>query len=302
MKWLAETCKETIPPKNKIAHTTIKKKVGQLELLDLTFKRLLAIQSVVNHLTRHGASQKPWRSPSRKLRETGEQAAKLIGQPLTIIQQEVPRLAHDHMNNTHKETMKQWKERARQWKISSSKAFAFVKNPSPAKSVVLKIHQRRKKKAYTTTTQRNYFRELFWPQRKTFQAGGGYKNPIQTRKNHIYHRNLSSVAPIFFRQGKVLHWSRAVYAFFFPVHEGIISSPTKIEEALLSYWAGVECWPENASLDHVLSNLEQHYSFLLPFHLRGPVSYRAIRVAIVSRNSFVLVFVGYRTIIARYVA
>ena len=31
-------------------------------------------------------------------------------------------------------------------------------------------------------------------------------------------------------------------------------------------------------------------------------SYRAILVAIVSQNSFVLVFVGYRTIIARYVA
>ena len=31
-------------------------------------------------------------------------------------------------------------------------------------------------------------------------------------------------------------------------------------------------------------------------------SYRAILVAIVSQNSFVLVFVGYRIIIARYVA
>ena len=33
-----------------------------------------------------------------------------------------------------------------------------------------------KKKAYTTTTERKSFGELFWPQRKTFQAGGGYKN------------------------------------------------------------------------------------------------------------------------------
>ena len=31
-------------------------------------------------------------------------------------------------------------------------------------------------------------------------------------------------------------------------------------------------------------------------------SYRTTLVAIVSRNSFVIVFVGYRTIIARYVA
>ena len=41
-----------------------------------------------------------------------------------------------------------------------------------------------KKKAYTTTTERKSFGELFWPQRKTFQAGGGYKNPIKTRKDH----------------------------------------------------------------------------------------------------------------------
>ena len=39
-----------------------------------------------------------------------------------------------------------------------------------------------KKKAYTTTTERKSFGELFWTQRKTFQAGGGYKNPIKTRK------------------------------------------------------------------------------------------------------------------------
>ena len=31
-------------------------------------------------------------------------------------------------------------------------------------------------------------------------------------------------------------------------------------------------------------------------------SYRAMRVAVVSRNSFVLVMMGYRTVIARYVA
>ena len=33
-----------------------------------------------------------------------------------------------------------------------------------------------------TTTERKSFGELFWPQRKTFQVGGGYKNPMKTRK------------------------------------------------------------------------------------------------------------------------
>ena len=40
----------------------------------------------------------------------------------------------------------------------------------------------REEKAYTTTTERKSLGELFWPQRKTFQAGGGYKNPVKTRK------------------------------------------------------------------------------------------------------------------------
>ena len=47
----------------------------------------------------------------------------------------------------------------------------------------------------------------------------------------------------------------------------------------------------NAALNMLSLEAQQRYS-----------SYRAILVAIVSQNSFVLVFVGYRAIIARYVA
>ena len=65
-----------------------------------------------------------------------------------------------------------------------------------------KSAQSREEKAYTTTTERKSFGELFWPQRKTFQAGGGYKNPRKNQENHIYHRNLSSVAPIFWGKEK----------------------------------------------------------------------------------------------------
>ena len=54
-----------------------------------------------------------------------------------------------------------------------------------------------KKKAYTTTTERKSFGELFSPQRKHFQAGGGYKNPLKKQERHIYHRNTSSVVPSF---------------------------------------------------------------------------------------------------------
>ena len=62
-------------------------------------------------------------------------------------------------------------------------------------------------------------KKIFWrtflASRKTFQAGGGYKNPIKTRKT-ISTTEIFPLWTPFFRQKKVLHWSRAVYAFFFP--------------------------------------------------------------------------------------
>ena len=61
-----------------------------------------------------------------------------------------------------------------------------------------------KTKAYTTTTERKSFGELFWSQRETFQAGGGYKKTYKNQEiNHIHHRNLSSVDPIFLCKEKL---------------------------------------------------------------------------------------------------
>ena len=51
---------------------------------------------------------------------------------------------------------------------------------------------------------------------KKFQASGGYKKPVKTRINHIHHRNLSSVGPIFFGKKKFLSGEGALCAFFFP--------------------------------------------------------------------------------------
>ena len=70
-----------------------------------------------------------------------------------------------------------------------------------------------KEKVYTTTTtERKSLGELFWPQRKTFQAGGGYKNPMRTRKT-ISNTEIFPLWSPFFQQRESGHW---VYAFFFP--------------------------------------------------------------------------------------
>ena len=78
------------------------------------------------------------------------------------------------------------------------------------------------KKTYTTTTERKSFGEPFWPQRKTFQAGGRYNPPPQKKKkeNHIYHQNLSSVDPIFHifgKEEKFLTGAGRCMLSFFPV-------------------------------------------------------------------------------------
>ena len=59
-----------------------------------------------------------------------------------------------------------------------------------------------KKKAHTTTTQRKSFGELFWPERQTFQAGGGYKNPMKTRKTISTTEIFPLWTPFFFCKEK----------------------------------------------------------------------------------------------------
>ena len=59
-----------------------------------------------------------------------------------------------------------------------------------------------KKKAYTTTNKRKSFGEPFWPQRETFQVGGGYKNPMKTRKTiHLPPKSFLCGPHFFFGKG-----------------------------------------------------------------------------------------------------
>ena len=72
----------------------------------------------------------------------------------------------------------------------------------------------KKKKAYTTTTERKSFGELFWPQRKTFQAGGGYKNPIKTRKTISTTEIFPLWTPFFSaKKSSALEWGGVCFLF-----------------------------------------------------------------------------------------
>ena len=69
------------------------------------------------------------------------------------------------------------------WSLGpSSRVRSWALTPDSKEKPSRKNPLAEKKKAYTTTTERKSFGELFWPQRKTFQTGGGYKKPMKTRK------------------------------------------------------------------------------------------------------------------------
>ena len=69
---------------------------------------------------------------------------------------------------------------------------------------------------YTTTTERKYFGELFWPQRKTFQAGGRYKNPIKPGRTDLPPKSFLC-GPHFFGNKKFLIGALRCMLSFFPM-------------------------------------------------------------------------------------
>ena len=59
----------------------------------------------------------------------------------------------------------------------------------------------REEKSVHDHYRKKIFGELFWPQ-KNFPGRWLIQKPYENKENHIYHRNLSSVAPIFFGKEK----------------------------------------------------------------------------------------------------
>ena len=84
-----------------------------------------------------------------------------------------------------------------------------------------------KRKAYTTTTERKSFGELFWPKRKTFQAGGGYQNPVKTRKT-ISTTEIFPLWPPFFSAKKSSALEQGGVCFLFPSRRAF--SPEQLSE------------------------------------------------------------------------
>ena len=134
VRWIEETCDAKIPPKNKLSHTTIRKPKVKV---DLAYKRLLSIQSSVDHLVSHGLKQQSWRALQRKLKALGTDGKELLGLSPSTLQGEVPKILKKLMDHDQECALARWRKHAKEWKVSSSKAFMYVKNPSPAKTTVV---------------------------------------------------------------------------------------------------------------------------------------------------------------------
>ena len=74
-----------------------------------------------------------------------------------------------------------------------------------------------KKQAYTTTIGKKIFWRTFLAGKKNFPGRWWIQKPYKNQENHIHHRNLSSVDPIFFCKEKFCTGAGRLYAFFFPV-------------------------------------------------------------------------------------
>ena len=109
----------------------------------------------------------------------------------------------------------------------------------------VEIHFSEKKEAYTTTTERKSFGEPFWPLRKPFQAGGGYKNPIKTRKTISTTEIFPLWTPFIFSAKKSSALEQGGVWFLFPsfshtVVDCVNSSPPLIFRKFLGFggiWA-----------------------------------------------------------------
>ena len=72
-----------------------------------------------------------------------------------------------------------------------------------------------KKKAYTTTTEKKIFWRTSLVSKKNFPGRWWIQKPYKNQRKPYPPPKSFLCGPHFFLQRKVLHWSRAVYAFFF---------------------------------------------------------------------------------------
>ena len=92
-----------------------------------------------------------------------------------------------------------------------------------------------KKKAYTTTTERKSFGN-FSGLKENFPRRWWIQKPYENQENHIYHRNLSSVAPHFFSKEKFCRGAgRCMLSFSRQLHKRIPARTPCVTDVLCNW-------------------------------------------------------------------
>ena len=165
----------------------------------------------------------------KKLEGQGCVLADLLPSPKTSESQKHEK---NYEKNTKSPRPKNTKKKSKKCEIGQTRAnfviFSYFWGPSWGGQlcifwqffVFLGFRQRRKKR--TRPPERKSFGELFCPQRKTFQVGGGYKNPMKTKKPYLPPKSFLC-GPHFFSAKKSSALEHGGVC-----HKGFHSRPTKI--------------------------------------------------------------------------
>ena len=100
------------------------------------FRRLLSFRRAILEMSRRGSKPTLVASLRRKARPMKQTRwEELIESPLILLPMVEARIAK-LMKNHQRRLLKGWKEKARQWRVSDSAAFRFLKNPPPPSKLI----------------------------------------------------------------------------------------------------------------------------------------------------------------------
>ena len=127
---------QSIPPKGVVAvkpYVAAKNRRSHLR-----FRRLLTLQKAVLELSLYPRKATQERSIHRKVLALGYQKwIGLIKDPKALVKEvaaEVTRITHVH----HRQVMRGWREKAREWHVSDAAVYRFLKNPKPSGMIAIK--------------------------------------------------------------------------------------------------------------------------------------------------------------------
>ena len=138
VQWIEQSYDVKVMPKTTVS---VKPYSPPLQPKHVRFRKLLSLQRAVLEISKWGTSPLKEESVKRKMRAMNlGRLERYVGHPLilvSILSREVTKACSKH----HARVMRVWRQTAKDWKVSDAKAYAFLRNPTPAKAVAIETEQ-----------------------------------------------------------------------------------------------------------------------------------------------------------------